>query len=319
MPAAVTVFVMDTGFDPDAAKEFPHVRLHAGFNMSRHGSPDDSSDPHGHGTAVARTLLEACGPAPIRLVPVRLLDRRGALWERGRVADALERILRELPEGPTVVCAAFGDGRHLLPDEPDGQPETAERIRELRRRGVALSLRPAIFMLLRGGSVAGACPGRPAARTRSASAQPFAGGARGDGTRRTVVCRRRSDSAKRTGACWRSGCAKRTGVRLAAGCSSRTASERRQHRQAAARRCSLPPIRPGIRAARQPSRPVGWQLFAAAFPASAWTSSSHCCWLAPNSLPTTKEAAIGRCCYEPSNPLIRSRQGADGWSRMFIS
>ncbi|WP_194843386.1 S8/S53 family peptidase [Paenibacillus sp. B01] len=137
MPAAVTVFVMDTGFDPDAAKEFPHVRLHAGFNMSRHGSPDDSSDPHGHGTAVARTLLEACGPAPIRLVPVRLLDRRSALWERGRVADALERILRELPEGPTVVCAAFGDGRHLLPDEPDGQPETAERIRELRRRGVA--------------------------------------------------------------------------------------------------------------------------------------------------------------------------------------
>ncbi|QJC52694.1 S8 family serine peptidase [Paenibacillus albicereus] len=137
MPETVTAYVLDTGVDPSLADEFPHVRLQPGFNLSRHGSPDDSSDPHGHGTAVARTLLAACRTATVRLVPIRLLDRRGALWERSRVADALERILRELPEGPAVVCAAFGDGRHLLPDEPDGEPAAAERIRELRRRGVA--------------------------------------------------------------------------------------------------------------------------------------------------------------------------------------
>lgn len=123
-----SVAVIDTGVAPGP-------KLLPGVNLSGDGAPDDTIDPNGHGTAVAEAILRAAPEA--RLVPVRVLNSRGALAEEGLLPAAFRWIRQHSGElGVTVVCAAFADASHQTSDlKFRGAPLQAE-IAALRENGI---------------------------------------------------------------------------------------------------------------------------------------------------------------------------------------
>lgn len=127
------VVVIDTGIDPhllDAAVVLP------GVNLSGDGDPDDSTDSHGHGTRVATTIL--CLAPSTRLVPVRLLNLRGALQPTNTLELAFDWVLRHRSSlGIDIVCAAFADSSHAVSDDRPRNGRLRRQVAELRDRGVA--------------------------------------------------------------------------------------------------------------------------------------------------------------------------------------
>lgn len=112
-----------------------------GINLSGEGDAADTSDPCGHGTAVASTIL---GIAPgTALVPVKVTDRRGVLRDRDRLADAFAWIVEQHAQHAIgIVCVALGDQSCLASDAAFRGSLLQQRIAALRAAGV-LTLAPA--------------------------------------------------------------------------------------------------------------------------------------------------------------------------------
>jgi hypothetical protein len=119
-----TVAILDTGIDP--ARIDP-ARLVPGIDLTMGGGPSDSVDPHGHGTAMAATVIANSGA---RVMPVRIICERGYLREDSLIETAFEWIVGR--GDIDVVCAAFADHGHSTTD-------ASHRDSVLRRHVLALS------------------------------------------------------------------------------------------------------------------------------------------------------------------------------------
>jgi hypothetical protein len=108
----VTVTIIDTGISPERLEN--PVML-PGINLSGEGMADDTTDSGNHGTAIAKTILSIAPDT--RLVPIRLMNRRGSLRKREKVEEAFDWILEHRESlGIQIVCAAFADFSHSTSD-----------------------------------------------------------------------------------------------------------------------------------------------------------------------------------------------------------
>ena len=127
------VAVIDTGIDP---QRLAGATVLPGINLSLEGSPDDTCDRGSHGTSVASTVLQM---APrTRLVPVKLMDRRGVLRKPADMEAAFDWILdhqASLEIG--IVCAAFADASHATSDREHRDGRLPRQLQALREQGVA--------------------------------------------------------------------------------------------------------------------------------------------------------------------------------------
>lgn len=131
MSKGAVVAIIDTGL---AVERLGQAVVLPGVNLSREGDDDDTADHHGHGTAVALTILRLAPRA--RLVPVKLMGRRGVL----RRSDGLEAAFAWLLErrdalGIEIICAPFADSSHATTDEPQRGSRLCEQIAALREMG----------------------------------------------------------------------------------------------------------------------------------------------------------------------------------------
>jgi subtilisin family serine protease len=129
----VTVAIIDTGLSLDGLKEAIVI---PGINLSGERSEYDTTDGHGHGTAIASTIL---GLAPrSAILPIKLMTDCGYLRLPDRLEVAFEWIFdrhKDLNIG--VVCAAFADGSHASDDEAYRGSRLQGLIATLRAAGVA--------------------------------------------------------------------------------------------------------------------------------------------------------------------------------------
>jgi subtilisin family serine protease len=108
----VIVAVIDTGI---SSMPVPPTRLVAGMNLSLEGPEDDTVDRHGHGTAIACTILECSETACV--LPVKLIGDYGSLCHWDQLEIAFEWVLRNFERlGIRVVCAPFADASHSISD-----------------------------------------------------------------------------------------------------------------------------------------------------------------------------------------------------------
>jgi subtilisin family serine protease len=126
--------VIDTGIKTD---ELSHAVILPGINLSGEGDPGDTSDPHGHGTVVAAAILRIAPGA--RLVPIKLMDRRGGLRSPQALAPAFDWILKHRAVlGVGIVCAAFADTSHTRADVSYRGSGLQQQVAALRAAGVAI-------------------------------------------------------------------------------------------------------------------------------------------------------------------------------------
>lgn len=132
------VAIIDTGISPERV---PNAVVLPGVNVSGEGDSTETTDPFGHGTAVAATIARL---APgVHLLPVRLLNRCGILEDRERVTTAFGWILEHFRSlGVGLVCATFADSSHELSDADHRDSELQRLIAALRAAGV-LTVAPA--------------------------------------------------------------------------------------------------------------------------------------------------------------------------------
>lgn len=129
----VTVAVIDTGISPG---RLDNPVVLPGINLSGEGDTDDTSDSGTHGTAVAKTILSIAPET--RLVPIRLMNRRGSLRDRKKVEEAFEWILENRGAlGINIVCAAFADFSHSTSDTEHRGSRLQQQIAALREMNVA--------------------------------------------------------------------------------------------------------------------------------------------------------------------------------------
>ena len=83
-----TVAILDIGIDP---ARFEPDRLVPGIDLTAEGEASDRADPHGHGTAMAGTVIASSGA---RVMPVRIICERGYLREDSLIETAFEWILK---------------------------------------------------------------------------------------------------------------------------------------------------------------------------------------------------------------------------------
>lgn len=129
----VTVAVIDTGISPE---HLGNPVMLPGINLSGEGEVDDTNDNGTHGTAVAKSILSI---APhTRLVPIRLMNRRGSLRDRKKVEEAFEWILEHRESlGINIICAAFADFSHSTSDAEHRGSRLQQQIAALREMNVA--------------------------------------------------------------------------------------------------------------------------------------------------------------------------------------
>jgi hypothetical protein len=123
------VAIVDTGVDP--ARADPR-RIVPGVNLSLDGAVDDTGDPHGHGTAIAITVLANSSAV---VLPVKLIGNRGYLRGDVSLEDAFAWMV-ERRSGIAVVCASFADASHTASDEPHRESELRRHILALREAGI---------------------------------------------------------------------------------------------------------------------------------------------------------------------------------------
>lgn len=129
----VTVAVIDTGISPE---HLVNLVVLPGINLSGEGETDDTSDSGTHGTAVAKTILSIAPET--RLVPVRLMNRRGSLRDRKKVEEAFEWILENREAlGINIICAAFADFSHSTSDAEYRGNRLQQQIATLREISIA--------------------------------------------------------------------------------------------------------------------------------------------------------------------------------------
>jgi subtilisin family serine protease len=121
------VAIIDTGLDP--ARIDPG-RLVPGVNLSLDG--DDTHDPHGHGTAIAATVLANSNAL---VLPVKLIGNRGYLRADSQLEVAFEWIVDRASE-LAVVCASFADASHATDDDLHRDSVLRRHILALREAGV---------------------------------------------------------------------------------------------------------------------------------------------------------------------------------------
>jgi hypothetical protein len=133
MPSCTTVAIIDTGLSLDRPADAIVV---PGINLSGERSEDDTTDGHGHGTAIASTIL---GLAPrSAIVPIKLMTDCGYLRSPDHLEVAFEWILdRHWDLNIGVVCAAFADGSHASDDGAYRGSRLHGLIAALRLAGVA--------------------------------------------------------------------------------------------------------------------------------------------------------------------------------------
>ncbi|NJM17314.1 MAG: S8/S53 family peptidase [Richelia sp. RM2_1_2] len=128
----VTVAVIDTGISPERLEN--PVML-PGINLSGQGMADDTTDSGNHGTAIAKTILSIAPDT--RLVPIRLMNRRGSLRKREKVEEAFDWILEHRESlGIQIVCAAFADFSHSTSDVEYRGSRLQKQIATLREMNV---------------------------------------------------------------------------------------------------------------------------------------------------------------------------------------
>jgi subtilisin family serine protease len=134
----VTVAVIDTGISPE---HLENPVILPGINLSGEGTVEDTTDSGNHGTAVAKTILSI---APnTRLVPIRLMNRRGSLRDRKKVEEAFDWILEHRKSlGIQIVCAAFADFSNATSDAEHRGSRLQQQIAALREMNV-LTVAPA--------------------------------------------------------------------------------------------------------------------------------------------------------------------------------
>ncbi|MBO7743560.1 S8/S53 family peptidase [Paenibacillus sp. MWE-103] len=132
-PSSMTIAVLDSGINADRLP--PGTVVLPGLNLSGEGGEEDTVDRSGHGTAIAATIV---GIAPAaRILPVKLMDRRGALRDKSRIEDAFAWILANAEQfGIGTVCAAFADSSHRVSDEALRGTNPQRYIAALRASGI---------------------------------------------------------------------------------------------------------------------------------------------------------------------------------------
>ncbi len=130
---ATVVAVVDTGIDPERLRG---AVLLPGVNLTAEGDPGDTADRHGHGTAVAATILRFAPRA--RLVPIRVIGRRGMLGAPEDLEAAFGWLIEHRASlGLGLVCAPFGDSTHATSDAAHRGSRLCEQIAALRALRVA--------------------------------------------------------------------------------------------------------------------------------------------------------------------------------------
>jgi subtilisin family serine protease len=131
-PAGTIVAVIDSGIDP--ARLPAGTAVLSGVNLSGEGDSGDTIDFAGHGTAIAATIARY---APgVRLLPVKLMNRRGVLHDISLVDSAFEWLKDRRSElGIGVVCAAFADSSHHTSDATFRGSALQRHIAALRESG----------------------------------------------------------------------------------------------------------------------------------------------------------------------------------------
>jgi subtilisin family serine protease len=127
VPPAVAI--VDTGIDP--ARSSPR-RVVPGVNLSLDGARDDTGDPHGHGTAIATTVL---ANSSALVMPVKVIGNRGYLRGDVSLEDAFAWMVERRAD-IAVVCASFADASHAATDEPHRASEMRRHILTLREAGI---------------------------------------------------------------------------------------------------------------------------------------------------------------------------------------
>ena len=129
----VTVAVIDTGISPERLE---NSVILPGINLSGEGNVQNTTDSGKHGTSVAKTILSI---APrTRLVPIRLMNRRGSLRNRKKVEKAFDWILEHQESlGIQIVCAAFADYSHATSDIEHRGSLLQQQIAALREMNIA--------------------------------------------------------------------------------------------------------------------------------------------------------------------------------------
>jgi subtilisin family serine protease len=129
----ISVAVIDSGVNP--LPEFDG-RLCAGVNLTSHGAIAGTLDEQGHGTIIARTILTVMPRA--RIVPIRVMDRRGALEAPELLEEAFAWIQENAARlGIGVVCAAFADTSHSQSDNAWRGSSLQRYVAALREAGIA--------------------------------------------------------------------------------------------------------------------------------------------------------------------------------------
>ncbi len=124
------VVVIDTGITLDRLNR---DRILPGINFS---DEEDTSDRHGHGNALAKTIL---GIAPqCQLLPIKLMTRRGYLRDLKRIDAVFDWIIDHRDEfGINIICTAFANFSHATSDELHQGTHLQQQIAKLRQMNVA--------------------------------------------------------------------------------------------------------------------------------------------------------------------------------------
>lgn len=124
------VVVIDTGVTSD---RLDRDRILPGINFS---DEEDISDCHGHGTALAKTILSIAPQC--RLLPIKLMTQRGYLRDLNRVDAVFDWIIDHRAEfGINIICTAFANFSHATSDELHQGTHLQQQIAKLREMNVA--------------------------------------------------------------------------------------------------------------------------------------------------------------------------------------
>jgi subtilisin family serine protease len=139
--AGTAVAILDTGLRATHRDFGGRVAAQRNFTRDNGADPEDATDMHGHGTAVAGTLCADgihLGAAPsARVIPLKVLDNEG----KGNFADvaaALQWIIdHHSALEITAVCMAFGNGGNYRSDTPFAADPVGDRLDALAAMGIA--------------------------------------------------------------------------------------------------------------------------------------------------------------------------------------
>lgn len=142
--SGLAVAVLDTGLNTAHVDFAGRVLAQANFTDDNGGDSQDATDGQGHGTNVAGIICadgDHRGVAPgAGVVPIKVLGNNGS-GSFAAVEDALDWVLEHAAEhGISAVCMSLGAGNNMQDDAGASGSGTAERIRELRDRRVAVAI-----------------------------------------------------------------------------------------------------------------------------------------------------------------------------------